>query len=221
MTEPMALPLADTSDMIEMHRVFRACFGKSSRLVKSVATGDSERGDVVASYYANVLRLLSVHHEGEDVLVTPKLLERDPDQAEMIERIASQHADVVSLMDAAEASLASWRQSFDGAARADLIHALERLDRELTVHLDAEEADILPIAARCLNAAEWGELPSHGMQHFDGDKLWLVMGLIRDQMSPEHRAEMDAHMPPPVAASWAASGQAMFSEFAERLDAGT
>lgn len=220
-TDSMPVPLAETSDMIEMHRVFRTCFGESSVLVRSVAPGDSEQAGVVASYFANVLRLLRVHHEGEDVLVTPKLLERDPDQTKTIERIAAQHADVVVLMDDAEARLARWRQSLDGSDRADLIQALTRLDGELTVHLDAEEAELLPIVARCMDAAEWGELPSHGMQHFDGDKLWLVMGLIREQMSPEHRADMDAHMPPPVAAMWTGSGNAMFSEFMERLSART
>lgn len=217
MAESIAPPLADTSDMIEMHRVFRDCFGQPSRLVGSVAAGDSERAAVVASYYANVLRLLRGHHEGEDLLVTPKLLQRNPDQAELIGRIASQHADVVGLIDDAEQRLDAWAQSPDGPAQTELIQALERLDAVLTAHLDAEEAEILPIAARSMNVVEWGELPSDGMQRFGGDKLWLIMGLIRDELSTEHRAQMDEHMPPPVAAMWADSGQVMYAEFMERL----
>lgn len=39
-----------------------------------------------------------------------------------------------------------------------------------------------------MNVAEWGELPSHGMQHFDGDEQWLITGLIRAEMNAEHRA---------------------------------
>ncbi len=213
----MALPLADTSDMIEMHRVFRNCFGQSSHLVGSVTPADSQRAAVVASYYANVLRLLRGHHQGEDLLVTPKLLDRNPAQADLIEMIASQHSAVIELMDDAERQLATWRQDLDRTARAKLIRSLERLDAELSVHLDAEEAEILPIAARCMNVAEWGELPSHGMQNFDGDKQWLITGLIREQMSAQHRAAMDAHMPAPIAAMWANSGQAMYTDFMERL----
>ena len=68
-----------------------------------------------------------------------------------------------------------------------------------------------------MNVAEWGELPSHGMAHFDGDKKWLVMGLIREEMSGEHWAVMDAHMPPSAAAMWADTGRIMYAEFMERL----
>jgi hypothetical protein len=216
-TESIALPLADTSDMIEMHRVFRNCFGQSAYLVGSVSSDDSPRAVAVASYYANVLRLLRVHHEGEDVLLTPKLLERNPEQAELIERIAAQHTGAIDLIDDAERWLGPWAKNLDGSSREELIRALERLDAELTVHLDAEEAAILPIASRCMNVAEWGELPGHGMQHFDGDKDWLILGLIRDEMSAKHRESMDAHMPAPVADMWTASGQIMYEEFMHRL----
>jgi hypothetical protein len=219
MTDSIALPLADTSDMIEMHRVFRNCFGPASQLVGSVTAGDSDMAAIVASYYANVLRLLRIHHEGEDVLLTPKLLERNPGQTELIERVASEHIDVIASMDEAEQRLAAWSKDIDGPTRIELIGALERLDAGLTPHLDAEEAEILPIAAKCMNVAEWGSLPSHGMQHFDGDKPWLIIGLIRDEMSADHLAAMDAHMPPPVAAMWAESGQAMFTKFMSRLPA--
>jgi len=211
-----ALPLADPSDMIELHRVFRNCFSQSSSLVGSIA-GSSQRAQVVASYYSNVTRLLRVHHEGEDVLVTPKLLARNPDQVDLIERIASQHTALIAVIDRAERRLAAWRSDFDRSAQVELIHALEHLDAELTVHLDAEEAEILPIAGRCMNVAEWGELPSHGMQNFDGDKQWLVLGLIREQLSAEHRAAMDANMPPPAVAMWANIGQTMYTDFMERL----
>jgi hemerythrin-like domain-containing protein len=217
MTSPIALPLADTSDMVEMHRVFRHCFGRSRRLIGSVDHGDRERAMVVADYFANVLRLLQSHHEGEDQLLTPKLLERDPSQAERIKQVASQHAGVVDLMDCAEERLSAWSQSVNQPTATALVEALERLDAQLAVHLDAEEAEILPIAARCINVAEWGELPSHGMRHFAGDKQWLITGLIRDELSAGHRAAMDAHMPPPVAAMWAQSGQAMYADFMGRL----
>ncbi|HWE54150.1 MAG TPA: hemerythrin domain-containing protein [Acidimicrobiales bacterium] len=217
MTDSISLPLADTTDMIEMHRVFRKCFGAPSALVGSVPSGDSDRADLVASYYENVLRLLRVHHAGEDELVTPKLVARNPDRADLIEAIASQHTDVIALMDGAESELAGWRRSPDETSGGALIRALEQLDAELTVHLDAEEGEILATAATCMNVAEWGELPSHGMQHFDGDKRWLVIGLIREEMSDEHRVAMDAHMPPPIAAMWVESGQERYRQFIDRL----
>ena len=123
MTDSIVLPLADTSDMIEMHRVFRKCFAQAASLVTAVRAGDVNQVAVVASYFANVLRLVRVHHEGEDTLVTPKLLERKPGQADLIERIASQHTDVIALIDSAEDRLTAWQDAPDGPARAELTGA--------------------------------------------------------------------------------------------------
>ena len=62
-----------------------------------------------------------------------------------------------------------------------------------------------------------GELPGHGMKTFTGDKLWLIIGLIREQMTPSQVAAMDAHMPPPVAQFWATSGQTLYTDFVADL----
>lgn len=62
MTEAGALPLADTSDMIGMHRVFRQALAAAPQLVGSTTAGDADRAEVVGTYYDNVLRLLDVHH---------------------------------------------------------------------------------------------------------------------------------------------------------------
>lgn len=200
MTETGNLPLADTSDMIGLHRVFREALAAAPRLVGGVAPGDAERAELVGSYYDNVLRLLDGHHAGEDELVTPRLLERCPDEAETIARIFAQHDDVHGAIGRAHACVATWRALPTAANTTDLVAALAALDAALTPHLDEEERTVLPLAARCINVAEWGELPGHGMRTFDGDKLWLIRGLIREQMTPAQRDSMDAHTPPPVAA---------------------
>jgi hypothetical protein len=83
--------------------------------------------------------------------------------------------------------------------------------------LDEEEQIAMPIAAKYINVAEWGELPGHGMANFTGDKLWLIIGLIREQMTPSQLADMDTHMPPPVADFWANSGQHLFTDFVGEL----
>ena len=83
----------------------------------------------------------------------------------------------------------------------------------LGAHLDEEERVILPIAGDHLTVEEWGELPAHGMKNFRGERIWLVMGLIREQMSDAQRASMDAHMPPPVRDFWVNVGEAQFTSF--------
>lgn len=211
--------LTDTSDMIRFHRIFREALGAAAPLVGSVAPGDHDRADVVGSYYANVLELLRVHHEGEDELVWPKLLDRAPDEAETIRRIAGQHEGVVTSMQTAQTHIVEWRTdpSTDNAVR--LAVALATLGVELAHHLDEEEHVILPIAARHMTAEEWGELPAHGMQHFAGDKRWLVIGLIQEQMTAEQVAVMEARMPPPVLDFWVNVGRAQYEAFVADLRA--
>jgi hemerythrin-like domain-containing protein len=206
------LPLADTSDMIQLHQIFRDALGSAPELVGSVEPGDTERAEFVASYYLNVLSLLHTHHASEDELVTPRLLQRCPDQAATITRIAGQHEQVIGAIATAEASIAAWKADPTEATRAETVSDLAALDAGLTPHLDDEERDLLPIAASCINVAEWGELPAHGMRHFTGDKPWLIAGLVQDQLRPEQIAGMQAQMPPEQAEFWATTGQHLYRE---------
>ena len=130
----------------------------------------------------------------------------------MIIRIADQHADVLADLDAAETALAGWRADPDAAARSGALAALTRLEASLSPHLDEEEQVVLPIAARHLNVAEWGQLPEHGMRAFHGDDLWLVLGLVQEQLPAPVIAEMEAHLPPPLLQAWHASGRQVFAD---------
>lgn len=217
MSDSTATQLTDTSDMISLHRVFREALAAGPRYVGSVQPGDTQRSALVADYYTNVLRLLHSHHHGEDELVTPKLVERAGADADVVTRIADQHQPVQTLLGDAEATVASWRVEPTQASSAQLIMTLAALDAQLTAHLDEEERVVLPIAARHMTPEEWGELPGHGLAHFDGDKIWLALGLIRENMTPEQLAEMDAHMPPPVSDMWNTVGRPAFEEFVGAL----
>ena len=213
-TEP---PLADTSDMIGLHRIFREALAGAPQYVGAVADDDRERADLVGSYYANVFDLLHSHHEGEDLLLTPRLLARRPQHAQAIGRIAGQHVMVLGALDDAAAAVAGWRAVPSGTNRREALTALAALDAELTVHLDEEERDILPVAAECITAPEWGELPAHGMRSFRGDKMWLIVGLVREQMTDEQKAAMEANMPPALLSHWNERGSVLFDAFVSDL----
>ena len=207
-------PLADTSDMPAVHRVFRDAVADAPALVGAAPAGDTARSGTVGSYYDNVLRFLEAHHEGEDLLVTPRLLERcRDDEAVVVRRIADQHHDVLTLMPDCNRAVAAWRASADPAAADDAVAAVRALGDLLVPHLDEEESEVLPLASTYLTAPEWGELPGHGMGAFGGDNLWLIVGLIREQFTDQQRQMMLAHMPPPVADAWRSSGEDEFRTF--------
>jgi hypothetical protein len=214
---PTDLPLADTSDMVGLHRVFREALACAPTWVGAADPDDAARAELVGSYYSNVLDLLHSHHEGEDEHLTPRLLERAPDHADTISRIAGQHEPVLSAIEAAEGAIAAWRANPSTDTRDATATALARLKTALTPHLDEEEREILPIAARYINVAEWGLLPEHGLKTFKGDKLWLILGLIQEQMTADQRANMEAHLPPPLLEFWTGEGRTLFTAYVADL----
>jgi hemerythrin-like domain-containing protein len=217
MTQPGgAPPRPDTTDMIALHGVFRDTLRAAPELVGAVADGDAARRALIANYYENVLSLLETHHQGEDELVYPLLSERCPDQAELINRLTAQHGDALAYVAAARASLTAWPAG-DATAQAEVLTALEALREDLEVHLVDEEENGLPLAADHLSPEEWGALPAHGMATFDGDKIWLILGLIRERMNEGQRANMLAHMPPPAVEMWTGFGEDAFHELSSEI----
>jgi hypothetical protein len=217
MTETVNIPLADTSDMVQVHQVFRDALGAAAPLVGSASADDRERVELVHGYYLNVLALLQGHHDGEDLLLWPKLVQRAPDDAPTVQRIAAQHESVLASLKTAESRLAEWYEDPSIDRGASLASALAVLGAELAAHLAEEERVVLPLAAVHITAPEWGQLPEHGLKTFTGDKVWLVLGLIREQMRPEQIETMDAHMPPPVVDFWYATGKQQFDEYVAAL----
>lgn len=209
-------PLADTSDMAQVHRVFRDAITAAPSLISSAAAGAAARLDLVVSYYRNVLALLHAHHDGEDELIWPLLMQRAPHQSADIQRIAAQHENVDPALQAAADTIEAWQHSGDVASGRDAASAIAELGSALLPHLDEEEEVIVPLAAKHIFAPEWGELPGHALRTFSGDKMWLILGLIREQMTPKQLAAMDAHMAPPVLALWQ-QRQADFTGFVAAL----
>ena len=204
-------------ELAAVHRVFRTSLAAAPGFVGS--GGDAERRELVASYYANLLAFLDVHHQGEELLLFAPLAQRAPEAKALLETAEAQHAEVEGKLHDAAAAVAAWDAT--GAGAAEVVRALEALDAVLTPHLDQEEIDIPPLAAAHMTAEEWGMLPGHGMAHFTGDKIWLILGLIREQMSPEQLAMMEANMPPPALEMWRTMGEAAFTEMVGTIRVGS
>lgn len=206
----------DTSDMVAVHAVLRQGFGGADDLLRTVAPGDDDRAALVASYLANLLALLHAHHEGEDVLLWPRLLDRVPDASPVL-HVAAQHVDLGPVVDAVERRLTDWAGGPTEQRARSLGAAFTALTRALGRHLDDEEAVVLPLAAEHLSPAEWAGLPAHAMAHFAGDRPWLVLGLIRAELTVEQAAEQLAAMPPPAREFWLTVGRPQYEAFVGTL----
>lgn len=217
MTEAPDLPFADPTAMTRFHRIFREALAAAPGLVGGAPPDDAARTELVGTYYANVLKLLHAHHEAEDVTIFPMMLERLPDHREVITAVNAEHEGVLGTLGTAEEALEAWRSAPTEATRDAAAGGLGDLAPVLLAHLDHEEADVVPLIGECINVAEWGQMSATAFQLFGGDKPWLVIGLIQEQMLATENATMEANMPPPVHDFWVGSGRAMFQEFVTDL----
>lgn len=220
MTEHQATPRTDASDMSAVHQVLRDAVANAPALIEGAKTGDHQRAVLVGSYYDNVLRFLKVHHHAEDELVWPKLLERAGAREALVQEMIGDHARIHDALDEATAALTRWMSSHDQASADELAAPIGRLGSVLIPHLDKEERDIVPLISDHLSAEEWGQMPGHALAAFDGNKIWLILGLIRENMTQEQRDAMLAHMPPPPRDMWINFGNAAFDDFVAELRIG-
>ncbi|HXX89775.1 MAG TPA: hemerythrin domain-containing protein [Acidimicrobiales bacterium] len=210
MTESTSSIPPDTSDMAAVHEIFRSSLASAPAFVGSAA-GDDDRRALIAGYYANVMAFLEVHHDGEEALLFPLLIERAPADRKLVDVAIEQHEDVVARLAEAKEAIAAWSAQGDSQG-PELVHALGALDDVLSPHLDNEEATVVPLAGEYVTVEEWGMLPGHGMANFTGDKIWLILGLIRENFTPEQRAQMLEHMPPPAREMWETMGESSFND---------
>ena len=217
MSNPGAAPRPDTTDMYAVHGVFRDTLGAAPILVGGVAPGDAERAALIANYYENILSFLHSHHDGEEHLVFPLLRERCEGAGALLDEMAEQHHEALELLGQAQAALAAWPGG-DAAAQKAAQERLDELCSHLNEHLAEEERKVLPLAAEHLSMQEWGALPGHGMANFHGDKIWLILGLIRERMTDGQRAAMMANMPPPALEMWTGFGQQAFTDYAAGVE---
>ena len=212
MSEPSGAPRPDTGDMFAVHGVFRDTLGAAPTLVGGISPGDAERVALIANYYENILSFLESHHDGEEHLVFPLLRERCDGVGELIDHMDEQHQEALALLQEAKVALAAWPGG-DAAAQKAAQARLDALCSHLEEHLAEEEQKVLPLAGANLSMEEWGALPGHGMANFHGDKIWLILGLIRERMTDEQRAAMTAHMPPPALEMWNGFGEQAFKDY--------
>ena len=200
----------DTSDMAAVHKVFRGSLASAPTFVGSAA-GDDARRALIANYYTNLMSFLEAHHGGEEEIIFPRLVDRLPAQRAVVETAEGQHHEVTGLIEDVKKSVGTWEEIGDPGAGA-LVASLQSLNDALIPHLDEEEAKIVPLAGEVMTVEEWGMLPGHALGSFTGDKIWLIMGLIRENFTQQQRDMMLAHMPPPARQMWESMGESSFGE---------
>jgi hypothetical protein len=190
-------PMADTRDTHMAHSALRREFRLLPDLVRSVAPGDSRRTQVVGAHAELMCRILRTHHEGDDTLLWPKLVERAGVDAEFIVPMMEQQQHAVDVRCTEVVGLLTeWRSTGQGGE--DLAQALERLLTALLRHLTLKEKEVLPLAAQYITAAEWRLLPQLGMRSTPRNDVPLIFGMAMYEGDPEVVRSVLATFPLPV-----------------------
>jgi len=100
----------DVRDMAIVHRTFRNAYEESARLVRAAPAPSPGRVTFLADHIDFGLAALHHHHEGEDELLYPELIQRVPEQAPMTEQVEHEHLVIKTALEAASAACATWRQ---------------------------------------------------------------------------------------------------------------
>ncbi|HET6672011.1 MAG TPA: hemerythrin domain-containing protein [Agromyces sp.] len=203
---PGQQPGCDTSDLIQVHRIFRWLYSELPRLIRDVDDGDVGRASLVADYAHMDFWALHLHHETEDLVLWDRLAERSPGCAAHVDQMKAQHAQVAAELAEVEPLLDPWREHADAAARDRLASGVEHLRDTLFGHLAPEEEHILPVAEAVLTQPEWDEMGEHAdaviqksRKELPRDAMAVQLGLMLATVPADERpAWMKANLPAPV-----------------------
>jgi hemerythrin-like domain-containing protein len=209
----------EVRDMAIVHRTFRSSHDESANLVRAETNPTPERVTFLADHIEFSLGMLHHHHESEDALLWPPLLERVPEEAATVRRVADQHHDVAAAVERAERAVASWRATPQPTERDALAGSLLHLNQVLQAHLDDEEQLVVPLAARTLTQEEWNAIGEHSRAGIPKDKMFIAFGMLLEPLSREDRAYMLSEVPAPVKLIWRTLGQRTWRKYAAQLRA--
>jgi hypothetical protein len=187
---------ADSRDMIVLHDMFRRQFDAIPGLVGAAPEGDAARVGIVADHVAWMVTFLHAHHEGEDLLVWPKLLERVPTEIDsLIHTMEDQHAGLAKGLDGLAAAAGSWRETTAAQERTVVADAATALLPRITEHLDLEERRVLTLIDTYLTDTEWKRVGGSGLKKMSFGQSTVAFGMILADAKPAQVQVMRATLP--------------------------
>lgn len=214
MSPSAATAPARTEEMAVIHRIYRRGFPMIADLVRRTPTGDAARSESIAAHLEFLLDGLH-HHSGEDEEIWPRLLERAAPQADLIERMETQHEVVDERSEQVRALLASWRHApMDGT---ELATALDEFTHALVEHLDDEESHVVPLIRAYITAAEWEQFGQDIFEKFTNREKLIATGVLEDVATPEEVDWFVGELPLPIKLMWRFAGRRRYDRYMERV----
>jgi hemerythrin-like domain-containing protein len=188
--------MTDTGEMLVIHAMFRRQLGELPDLIRAAAG----REPAVSDHLRLILDVLHGHHTAEDTVLWPLLEQRAPAaSAAIVALMTDQHQAVDRLTDQVREADAGWRRHPGPAAADRLAGLVEDLAVTLDRHLETEEREVLPLAARTVTQAEWGRIGQDGGGHrFTPRQMALLIEMLAEAGDPVVVARMRREIPAPI-----------------------
>jgi hemerythrin-like domain-containing protein len=203
-------PGVDTHEMVLIHRVIRREFGQLPRLFHSAAN-DRTRSKIIGAHAREMLYFLHTHHTGEDKLLFPLLRQRAALDAELMDRMEAQHAQVDDAVVAVGAELPGWTETANAAAGDRMAALVDATMPTLIDHLAEEEQTLLPIVSVTLTQREWDALGKHGMSAIPITRRLVILGHITEETDDAERQRFMQVVPAPARLAYKLIGRRQFN----------
>ncbi|MEV6283649.1 hemerythrin domain-containing protein [Kribbella sp. NPDC051770] len=204
----------DTHTMVVVHRVFRREFRLLPGLIEGVRAGDTERAAVLAEHLTDIVAALHHHHEAEDDLIWPLLLERATLHLDLVHRMEAQHAALGAALDRIEKLTPQWGRSASLVEARELAAAVREASAVLEEHMGEEESAILPVIAEHLSVEEWGKVGERGAKSVaDKRKRLLFLGAILEDATPQEQRDFLGELPAPGRVLWPLLGKRAYGGY--------
>jgi len=210
----------EVRDMRIIHETFRRAYEEAAQLIRANPTPSPGRVTFLADHIDFGLSMLHHHHEGEDEILYPLLVERAPDHAARTELIDQEHQAVKGTIDTAQMACSKWRTAPTVESGEALATSLDELNSALVPHLDNEEREIVPLAAVMVTQKEWDSLAKHSIASIPGNKKLIAFGMILEPLNATDRVYMLANLPPPVKILYRLVGKRAWNKYATTLRVG-
>jgi len=184
--------------MVIIHRVFRREFTLLPLQIAAVADGDVQRAERIGAHAALLLDVLHHHHEGEDLLLWPRLRERAPNRSTLFDTMDTEHSTLAEAVERVQQQLARWRAGAETAAATELAAAIADLTPALIEHLDQEERDVLPLVNELLTQDEWNELGQRAFSLLTPADAMTVLAQMGEESPDDEWQAFMTHLPEPV-----------------------
>lgn len=191
-----------------IHRGMRADTARLASAVGSLTEAErSRRVPHIERWYQGFLTEFQGHHTVEDDIFFPALAERLPEFADRMGRLDAEHHTLeAALLGVDEAVKAlgdpgvAWRD-----VHADATDALVVADRELTLHLDHEDADVLPLFVAHMSKVDYDELGERAQKSQGFANMAFTLPWLMSQTTAEEEAKIRAEAPLPLKLLWYAT----------------